>query len=301
MSEVLASPSLEEPYRCLVRHVIEHGQPRKDRTGTGTLSVFGGQLRFDLSQGGRVPLLTCKAVPWRSCLRELLWFASGSTDASHLSRQGVRIWDGNSTREFLDARGLGRLPAGDIGAGYGFQWRHFGAEYRTCRDDYAGQGVDQLAYVEHLLKTEPHSRRIFMSAWNPAALEHMALPPCHVSAQFFVDSEGGGLRCHMYQRSADLFLGVPFNIFSYSALTHLLAARCGLRPCELIVSFGDAHLYLDHVEPARDMLAREPLPPPRLVVSPRVADKAWEALSLEEDFELHGYLSHPAIPARMSV
>ena len=289
----------ERGYLDLLRELADKrgksaAPPRKDRTGTGTYSVFGRQLRFDLSDG-RVPAVTTKRLAWKSCLEELLWFLRGSTDSRELKSS---IWRGNTTREFLDARGLSRLPEGDIGAGYGFQWRHFGAVYETCEKDYRGQGVDQIAKVEEAIREDPTSRRIFMTAWNPAALEDMALPPCHVSAQFYVDDDGK-LSCHLLMRSADVFLGLPFNVFSYGTLTHLLAKRAGLDARELVVSIGDAHLYLDHVDAAEQQLAREPYPAPRLRVSDAVLAKDIGSLTFP-DFELLDYVHHPAIAARMS-
>lgn len=297
----------EHAYLNLMRDVLTNGERRADRTGTGTVSVFGRQLRFDL-RGGRLPLLTTRFAPIKMVLRELLWFARGQTDAGLLRAHGVRIWDGNTSRDFLDGRGLQRLPEGDIGAGYGFQWRHFGAAYRTCKDDYAGQGVDQVAEVLRALREDPMSRRICLTAWNPAALGDMALPPCHACfVQFYVAGMGGmgtetrpRLCCHMYQRSVDVFLGLAANIPSYSALTMLLAAMCGYEPGELVISTGDTHLYLDHIEQARTQLERAPLPLPLLRVDPRVRDKSIDEVVLE-DFELVGYVHQPRISAPMSV
>lgn len=288
----------EEQYMDLLRHVIEHGRERTDRTGTGTLSVFGHQLRFNISES--VPLLTTKKVAWKSVIRELLWFLKGSTDSSLLTKQGVHIWDGNSSRDFLDARGLNHLPEGDIGAGYGFQWRHFGAEYKTCKNAYVStDGFDQIHYVLELLRNEPFSRRIYMSAWNPLHMHDMALPPCHVSAQFYVDNDGG-LSCHMYQRSVDCFLGLPFNIFSYSVLTYILAKMSGHTPRELIISTGDTHIYLDHIEQVNEQLKRTVLPPPRLVISDAIKMKTIEQLEID-DFNIEDYISHPQIKAKMSI
>lgn len=298
----------EEAYMALLNEVMTEGALRSDRTGTGTLSVFARQLRFDISKS--VPVLTTKNVAWKAVIKELLWFMKGHTDSAELSAQGVHIWKGNSSRSFLNSRGLVHLPEGDIGAGYGFQWRHFGATYKTCHDDYGGEGVDQLAEVIRLLKTDPTSRRIFMSAWNPAAMKDMALPPCHVSAQFFVDDnaaslgEGGTpkrrLSCHMYQRSVDCFLGLPFNIFSYTVLTYILAAWCDMDPHELIISTGDTHIYSNHVEQVRAQLSRKPLAKPVLIVNERVKNKRIHELELD-DFELVEYQHHPKISAVMSV
>ncbi|EFJ41181.1 hypothetical protein VOLCADRAFT_68527, partial [Volvox carteri f. nagariensis] len=291
----------EQAYLDLLRHVLECGEPREDRTGTGTLSVFGRQLRFDISDC--VPVLTTKKVAWQKVIQELLWFMRGDTDAAILQRDGVRVWDGNSSRAFLDARGLRHLPEGDIGAGYGHQWRRFGSPYVDCktppRQGAEAGGVDQLQFVLDELRRNPSSRRIFMSAWNPCDLDKMALPPCHVSAQFYAD-RAGGLSCHMYQRSVDVFLGFPWNILSYSVLTYILAAKAGLKPKELIISTGDTHIYANHVGQVRTQLARQPFAWPRLELSPAVAAKAFEDITLE-DFRMVGYTSHPYIRADMSV
>lgn len=309
-NEGLHSQSLVMPYRHndtkyadLVNDVMTHGTCRPDRTGTGTLSVFGRQLRFDLD--GRIPLLTTKYVPWKSVIKELLWFLRGQTDAGLLKAQGVGIWDGNTTREFLDARGLTHLPAGDIGCGYGFQWRHFGAAYGTCKDTYgAAAGYDQVAAVLHQLRTDPYSRRIYMTAWNAAAIDSMALPPCHVSAQFYVavDPVDGTklLSCHMYQRSVDVFLGLPFNIFSYAALTYLFAAMCDMKPHELIISTGDTHIYSDHLEQMQRQCEREPMMSPALFVNPGVKNKTIDEVVLE-DFDVIGYFHHAVLRGKMAV
>lgn len=291
----------EHAYLNLMATILKTGERRSDRTGTGTLSLFGQQLRFDL-HGGRIPLLTTRFVSMKMVLRELLWFMKGCTDASVLRAQGVKIWDGNTSREFLDKRGLMHLPEGDIGAGYGFQWRHFGATYRTCKDDYNGEGVDQLAEVLRALREDPTSRRICMTAWNPVAMNNMALPPCHSCfVQFYVSGDAQKkLCCHMYQRSVDVFLGLAANIPSYSALTILLATMCGYEPGELVISTGDTHLYLDHLEQAQLQLQREPLPCPLLRMNPEVVNKSLDDIVVD-DFELVGYMHHPRISAPMSI
>lgn len=291
----------EEEYLRVVRKVLKKGKLRDDRTGTGTISLFGEQMRFDISK--KVPLLTTKFVPWKTVIKELLWMCRGETDANILQKQGVHIWDGNSTREFLDSRGLTDLPDGDIGGGYGHVWRHCGADYKTCHDDYSGKGIDQLAMIEQSLKTDPMSRRHFMTAWYPPGLSRMALPPCHVSVQFYVDVDEDGskhLSTHMYQRSVDTFLGSPFNIFSYTVLTYILAKKCGMTPRELIVSTGDTHIYKDHVEQVKEMLERTPYELPSLVVHDSVATKDWSEISVD-DFHVIDYRYHPVIKAKMSV
>ena len=292
----------EETYLRLVRRILEEGKTRSDRTGVGTLSVFGEHVSFDISE--TVPLLTTKRVAWKSIIHELLWFCKGSTDVKELQALNVHIWDGNSTREFLDGRGLA-YEEGDIGPGYGFQWRHSGAEYKSCKHDYVGQGIDQLAQIERSLKEDPYSRRHYMTAWNPSALEAMALPPCHVSVQFYVaEAEGEGaekrLSAHLYMRSCDTFLGMSYNIFSYTCLTYLLAAKCGMTPGKLHISIGDAHLYLNHINAVHEQLAREPKPAPRLIVNPDVTRKDWSEITLA-DFTLEGYDPCPAIRAPMAV
>lgn len=292
----------EAGYLSLLGKIISTGERRQDRTQTGTIGLFGEQLKFNLQN--QIPLLTTKKVAWKSCIKELLWFLSGKTNAKELSDNGVHIWDGNTTREFLDNRGLTDLPEYDIGAGYGFQWRHFGASYHTCLDDYTGQGFDQIQYVMNEIQQNPTSRRIYMSAWNPPFLERMALPPCHVSCQFYVSQSTEGeykyLSCHMYQRSVDCGLGLPFNIFSYAVLTYLLALKCNLQPKELIISMGDTHIYQNHQTALETQLQRSPFPLPTLSIHESVKEKDWSEITID-DFTLHNYESHPAIKMDMSV
>ena len=282
----------ENEYLRVLKKVLDDGQDRPDRTGTGTRSIFGEQMRFDISES--VPVLTTKFVPWRSVVKELLWFCRGDTDARNLSAQGVKIWDANTTRSFLDARGLHGLEEGMIGPGYGWQFRHAGAEYGGDGSD----GVDQLADIVRLIKEDPTSRRIFMTSWSPKQLDQMALPPCHLSSQFYVGSDRT-LSCHMYQRSCDMFLGVPWNILSYSVLTYVLAAKAGLTPKELIVSCGDVHIYNDHFDKVHEQLARAPFDAPLLVLGDDVATKDWAELTVD-DFDVRDYEHWPAIKAVMS-
>jgi thymidylate synthase len=293
----------EGRYLNLLKKTLYFGEKRDDRTGTGTISLFGEQLRFDISKS--VPLLTTKKMGWKSIIHELLWFLRGDTNANNLKAVGVNIWDGNTTRDFLDARGLTEYPVGDIGAGYGFQWRHSGAEYTTCNGDYTGAnaGVDQIAYILNELQTNPTSRRMYMTAWNPSALHKMTLPPCHVSAQFYVnfDKDGGKhLSCHMYQRSVDEFLGLPYNILSYSVLTYILAKKTGMQPKELIISMGDSHIYNNHVTQVAEQLERTPFSFPVLVLSDDIITKDFTEMTID-DFKLDNYQSHPAIKAPMAV
>lgn len=291
------------------------------RTGTGTLSIFAPpQLRFSLSRPSIdptepptpiLPLLTTKRVFLRAVVAELLWFIAGSTSSIPLSEAGIKIWDGNGSREYLDSVGLAHREVGDLGPVYGFQWRHFGAEYVDAKTDYTGQGVDQLAEVIDKLKNRPHDRRIILSAWNPADLKKMALPPCHMFAQFYVSfprtSNGhigpemlkGVLSCQLYQRSCDMGLGVPFNIASYALLTHMLAHVCNLIPGTLIHTMGDAHVYLDHVDALQIQLERDPRDFPGIRIRREGGGSidGWNA----EDFDITGYKPHQGIAMKMSV
>jgi thymidylate synthase len=261
-------------YLELVDHVLTHGVQKGDRTGTGTLSVFGYQMRFDLSES--FPLLTTKRLHFRSIAHELLWFLSGDTNVKYLRERGVRIWD-----DWADERG-------ELGPIYGYQWRSWPAP--------DGRHIDQLARVIHEIKVNPDSRRLIVSAWNVADLEKMALAPCHTLFQFYVAE--GRLSCQLYQRSADVFIGVPFNIASYALLTRMVAHTCGLQPGEFIHTFGDAHLYINHLEQARVQLAREPYPPPQLALNPAV-QSLFEFQF--EDITLLDYRSHPHIKAEIAV
>jgi len=268
---------------------------RSDRTGTGTMSKFGAQMRFSL-EDDVFPLLTTKKVFWRGVAEELLWFIRGDTNAKHLADKGVRIWDANGSREFLDSRGLKHREEMDLGPVYGFQWRHFGAEYKDMNSDYTGKGVDQLQDCIDKIKTNPTDRRIIMTSWNPQALPDMALPPCHMFCQFYVAKEK--LSCLMYQRSCDMGLGVPFNIASYALLTRLVAHVCDLKPGEFIHTLGDAHVYLNHVDPLKQQLERVPRPFPLLKIKTEKKEIGSFAF---EDFELVGYDPYPLIKMDMAV
>jgi len=295
-SELVADPDHEEyQYLNLIQKILTEGVKRGDRTGTGTLSVFGAQMRYSLKDG-IFPMLTTKRVFWRGVAEELLWFIKGSTSAKELQDKKIRIWDGNSTREFLDKRGLTHHEEGDLGPVYGFQWRHFGATYKTMHDSYDGLGVDQLMGCIDQIKNNPNSRRIVMTAWNPADLDKMALPPCHMFVQFYVAN--GQLSCQMYQRSADMGLGVPFNIASYALLTRLMAQVCGLEPGEFVHVIGDAHVYLNHVEPLQEQLKRTPKQFPVLRINPNKMDiDSFEYA----DFKVEGYKPHKTIKMKMAV
>ena len=261
-------------FQQLLRHVLENGRDKGDRTGTGTRSVFGYQMRFDLGEG--FPLLTTKKLHLRSIIHELLWFLRGDTNIRYLKEHGVSIWD-----EWADADG-------ELGPVYGYQWRSWPAA--------DGRHIDQIARVLEQIRANPESRRLIVSAWNVADVDRMALAPCHALFQFYV--QDGRLSCQLYQRSADVFLGVPFNIASYALLTLMVAQVTGLAPGDFVHTFGDAHLYSNHLEQARQQLAREPLPLPTMVLNPGVKDLFAFRF---EDFELRGYQSHPHIAAPIAV
>jgi len=383
----------EQQYLDLITNILSTGDTRIDRTGVGTHSLFGKcHMTFDL-RDGRIPVLTTKKVFWKAVVEELLWFLSGSTDANILKDKGIHIWDGNTTREFLDSRGLTEYKEGDIGPGYGFQWRHFGAEYKgydtLCSDckasfagselpcnnysehncfQYKGKGVDQIARIIDMIKNDPYSRRIILSAWNPEALDKMALPPCHIMAQFYVKdikspnskdispnskdifpnskdifpnfknkspnfknkspnfknkspNEVGGnisggnisggnistkeLSCLMYQRSADTGLGMPFNIASYSLLTHIIAKECGIKTGEFIYVVGDSHIYNTHVEAMKEQLKRKPLNGPTVVINNKPPNLNNISKSLfdikSENIKLMDYESHERIVMNMAI
>jgi thymidylate synthase len=277
-------------YLDLLRTILERGVERDDRTGTGTLSVFGHQMRFDLEAG--FPLVTTKKVHLKSIIHELLWFVRGETHVASLQREGVTIWDEWATP--AQTARFGR-EAGDLGPVYGHQWRNFGA---TPRGDgtYEPDGVDQLAEVVRAIRETPESRRLLVTGWNPKEADQVALPPCHTLFQFYV--AGGRLSAQLYQRSADVFLGVPFNIASYALLTMMIAQVTELRPGEFVHTFGDAHLYKNHLEQARLQLTREPRPLPRMVLDPSVEDLFAFRY---EHFRLEGYDPHPRIAAEVAV
>lgn len=251
----------DENYENLVNLVITSGNLRKERTGVGTLSVFGTQQRYDISKS--FPLITSKRVYWRGVVEELLWMLNGYTNAEILKSKKVNIWDGNSSREFLDSLNLD-YPTGHLGPVYGHQWRHFNATYTDADTDYTGRGVDQICEIINLLRNDPTSRRIILSAWNPAQNKYMVLPACHTLAQFYV--EGNKLSCQLYQRSGDVGLGIPFNIASYSLLTYILAKMTNLVPHEFIHVIGDAHIYVNHIDQLKSQLNNETYPSPTLEI-----------------------------------
>jgi thymidylate synthase len=253
---------MESQYINLIKHILENGISKDDRTGIGTLSIFSYNMTFNLRES--FPLLTTKKVYWKGVVEELLWFISGSTDSNILKEKGVKIWEGNSSREFLDSRGLSHYDQGDIGAGYGFQWRHFGAKYTNMYDNYEGQGIDQLKNVIYKIKNTPDDRRIIMSAWNPTDLDKMALPPCHIFVQFWVDTNKKELHSQMYQRSCDVGLGVPFNIASYALLTCIIAKLCDLTPGDFHYCMGDTHIYKNHIDAMKLQITRDPYDFPKI-------------------------------------
>jgi thymidylate synthase len=263
-----------KPYHDLLQRILDHGVGKHDRTGTGTLSCFGHQMRFDLADG--FPLVTTKKLHVKSIIHELLWFLAGDTNVQYLRDNGVRIWD-----EWADANG-------DLGPVYGYQWRSWHTP--------DGRVIDQIANVVEQIKRNPDSRRLIVTAWNPADVDRMALPPCHTMFQFYVAE--GRLSCQLYQRSADVFLGVPFNIASYALLTLMVAQVCGLKPGEFVHSFGDVHLYTNHLEQARLQLSREPRALPRMELDPAVTDLFAFRF---EHFTLKDYDPHPHIKAEVAV
>ncbi len=277
-------------YLDLLQELLDVGKPREDRTGTGTRGLFGRQLRFDLRQG--FPLLTTKKVHLRSIIHELLWFIRGETHVHSLREAGVSIWDEWATPE-QTAR-FGRSE-GDLGPVYGHQWRNFGAT-TDASGNYRNDGVDQLSRLVEEIRRNPNSRRLLVTGWNPAEADQVALPPCHTLFQFHV--QDGELSCQLYQRSADVFLGVPFNIASYSLLTLMVAQVTGLNPGEFVHTFGDVHLYSNHVEQATLQCSRAPKDPPTMTLNPQVTDLFGFTY---EDFTLTHYHPHPAIRAPVAV
>lgn len=274
-----------------LKDVFKNGNKIKGRNGS-VLSMFGQRMEYDLE---RFPLLTTKKMGYKTILKELLWFLRGSTSNEELVQENVHIWTQNSTKEFLESRGLD-YAEGDLGPVYGFQWRHFGAQYESSDKDYNSLGKDQIEYVLNLIKNEPTSRRIILSAWNPADLDKMALPPCHVMSQYYVNECEGTLSCQLYQRSGDMFLGVPFNIASYAFLTYILAHLTGYKPGKLIHIIGDAHIYEEHIEVVNKQLQREPKLFPKLTISEDLKD--IDDIKLEH-FTLEEYESHEALKAPM--
>lgn len=291
----------ENVYLGLLKDIIANGNFREERTGVGAHSVFGRQLRFDISK--YLPLLTTKFVSHKAVIGELLWFLKGQTDSKILEAQGINIWKGNTSKEFILKAGL-PYEEGDCGPMYGFNLFHFGADYKGCKGDYSDQGIDQVDEVLKLLREDPFSRRIMLTTYNVADRHKGVLYPCHgIVVQFFCQRDNEGamhLSCHMYQRSCDSFLGLPFNIASYALLTRIIAKKVGMMPKDLIISIGDTHIYNNHVEQVQQQLARSPYPFPCVELDDAVETKAWSDLE-PDDIRIVGYFYHGAIKAEMAI
>ena len=285
----------ERQYLGLIKKILKKGILEKRRNGK-VYNLIGATMRFSLNNQ-TLPLLTTKKVRWEGCLKELFWFIHGKTNNNKLIQDNVNIWSGNASREFLDSQGLYSLAENDLGPIYGHQWRHFNAPYKNCTTDYTGKGIDQLQNIVDALKddTQKTSRRLILSAWNPLQITEMALPPCHVLAQFHVTEERY-LTCSLYQRSGDVGLGIPYNIASYSFLTHLLAYHCNLIPKEFIHFIGNAHIYDDHVLALKKQIERKPKKFPKVEIL-----KKHENINdyVFEDFRVYGYNYHPTIKMKM--
>ena len=285
----------ENQYLNLIQDILEHGDMVEGRNGFAK-TVIGSAMHFSL-ENNTIPILTTKKVAWKTCLKELLWFIRGSTSNKELQAENVKIWNGNASREFLDSRNLHHLEENDLGPVYGHQWRHFNAYYTNCEKDYSGEGVDQLQYIIDNLKNPETrtSRRLVMSAWNPVQLDEMALPPCHVLVQFNV-TNGNKLSCSLYQRSGDVGLGVPFNIASYSFLTHIIAKHCDLQADQFVYYLGNCHIYDDHIEKLKQQSKRVPHPFPTIdVVNKHEKIEDYDL----QDIKLNDYKCHETIKMDM--
>jgi thymidylate synthase len=292
----LYTENLEEyQYINLIRQILNEGTTEEGRNGT-IQSIFGYSMSFSLKDGV-LPLITTKKTAWKTCLKELLWFIRGNTNNKLLTEQGVHIWDGNSSRNFLDSRGLQHYEVDELGPVYGHQWRHFNAKWQGDSHDYSGEGVDQLQYIIDQLKNPEtrNSRRLVLSAWNPCQLDEMALPPCHILCQFNVH-DGNKLSCSMYQRSNDEACGTSFNIASYSFLTHLIAKHCGLEAYGFVYFKGNCHIYEEHVDGLKLQITREPYPFPTVSIK-QVRENINEYCV--DDFEVHNYQHHEPIKFQM--
>ena len=289
----------ENAYLDLLKNILDNGTTKQDRTGVGTIGIFGSQLKFSL-ENNTLPLLTTKKMFLRGIVEELLFFIRGETDTKKLEAKGVNIWKGNTSRDFLDKRGLGYLPEGDMGKGYGFQWRNFNGTRKSSEyKNHPRDGVDQLSKALEMIRNEPNSRKIIVSAWNPGQLDQMALEPCHCFIQFQVDN--GKLNLMWFQRSVDSFLGLPFNICSYAILNMLFAKAANLEPGDLVFSGGDTHCYLNHISQIKEQITREPYNFPKIIINKSISSiEDMEDLSFE-DFKLHNYQCHPSIKAEMAV
>jgi thymidylate synthase len=286
----------EQQYLNLLRSILKTDVLYGNRTGVRTKKLIGQTMRFDLNND-ILPLLTTKKMGWKTIMKELLWFISGSTNELVLQKQKVNIWTENGSRENLDELGFKHRQEGDLGPVYGFQWRHFGAKYVDCNTDYTGQGVDQLKNVINTIKTNPFDRRLIITAHNPTDTKEMVLPPCHMFMQFIV-TEDSILNTIMYQRSCDMGLGIPFNIASYAMFTHMIAHVCNLKSGEFIHMMGDVHIYENHFEPLQEQITRTPYKFPKFVIKRKVVDIDDFKL---EDFDVVEYESHPAIKMEMAL
>lgn len=287
----------EEVYLDLLNTILNIGENKDDRTGVGTISSFGHQLKFDISK--TVPILTTKQLAWKAVTKELLWFLKGDTNSKNLEKAGVNIWKGNTSREFLDKRGLSHYEEGDMGPLYSHALRFYNSEYKGCNSDYRGKGYDQMENLIKQLKEDPDSRRHVITTFNPSVVDQCVLMPCHgIAIQFYVS--GSKLSCHVYCRSSDCFLGLPFNIASYTILVYIIAKKIDKTPDTLIISTGDTHIYKNHIEQVKEQLERYVLPLPILSISDRVKDVPFEEIQVD-DIQLNGYIHHPSIKAPMAV
>ena len=284
----------EEQYLAIVKDILKNGELIKGRNGN-TISLNGSSMYFSL-ENQKIPILTTKKVAVKTCIKELLWFINGKTDNKLLKEQNVHIWDGNGSKDFLESRGLD-YKEDDLGPVYGHQWRHFNAKYKTCDENYKNEGIDQLEKIISSLKdpNERFSRRLVMSAWNPCQIDEMALPPCHILCQFNVNNDNE-LSCSMYQRSGDIGLGVPFNIMSYSVLTHLIAHHCGLKAKEFIYHIGNCHIYDDHIDQMNIQCLRKPYEFPNININTKYDDINNYTL---DNFEISNYKCHEKIKMDM--
>lgn len=296
LKELESEDHEEYQYLNLIKKILNNGDTISSRNGS-VKTIFGNKMEFDLSNN-KLPLLTTKKVAYKTCIKELIWFMRGQTDNKILKNQKVHIWDANASREFLDSRNLKNRKEDDLGPVYGHQWRYFNAKYTDCNDDYSNKGIDQLKYIIDALKDpqEKYSRRLIMSAWNPCQLDEMALPPCHILAQFNVSSNDE-LSCALYQRSGDVGLGVPFNIASYSVLTHLIAHYTGLKAGKFVYFLGNAHIYEEHIDALKEQIQREPYVFPKIEIKSEIPDNI-------DDYELNNievinYQCHSKIKMEM--